>query len=224
MLRIAILAKENEPVTSLSSALAERGFTCSIISDTEKIAEAFTRRAPDVVLVTMANLPAGVEAAHLIQHIKPKRCLPVIALISREMLDSLDFSQGTSDFVVEPWEISEVIARIKRGLWLTNNIKGEGLIKHGDLVIDVARCEVSLSGQLIPLTFKEYELLKLLASSQGKVFTRDNLLNRLWGYDYYGGDRTVDVHIRRLRSKIEDPTHTFIDTVRNIGYKFRIEA
>jgi two-component system alkaline phosphatase synthesis response regulator PhoP len=71
------------------------------------------------------------------------------------------------------------------------------------------------------LTFREYQLLKFLASNKGKVFTREALLNKVWGWDYYGGDRTVDVHIRRLRSKIEDPTHTFIETVRNIGYRLR---
>ena len=74
---------------------------------------------------------------------------------------------------------------------------------------------------MIELTFKEYELLKFLASHQGRVYTREALLNKVWGYDYYGGDRTVDVHIRRLRSKIEDAKHTFIETVRNIGYRFK---
>jgi len=82
-------------------------------------------------------------------------------------------------------------------------------------------CEVTVDGRLVTLTFKEYELLRFLASNRGRVFTRDVLLNEVWGYDYYGGDRTVDVHIRRLRSKIEDSTHIFIETVRNIGYRFR---
>jgi len=88
-------------------------------------------------------------------------------------------------------------------------------------VLNLTKCEVSLANNVIPLTFKEYELLKLLATNPGKVFNREALLNRVWGYDYYGGDRTVDVHIRRLRSKIEDATHNFIETVRNIGYRFR---
>jgi DNA-binding response OmpR family regulator len=95
------------------------------------------------------------------------------------------------------------------------------VIKAGDLTIDPIRCEAELDGRLLALTFKEYQLLKLLATNNGKVFTRESLLNEIWGYDYYGGDRTVDVHIRRLRSKIEDPVHTFVDTVRNIGYKFK---
>ena len=88
-------------------------------------------------------------------------------------------------------------------------------------MIDLARCEVSVNDEPVLLTFKEYELLKFLASNKDRVFTRESLLNKVWGYDYYGGDRTVDVHIRRLRSKIEDSTHTFIETVRNVGYKFR---
>jgi len=88
-------------------------------------------------------------------------------------------------------------------------------------LINRAKCEVTLAGRVLMLTFMEYELLKFLASNKGRVFTREVLLNKVWGYDYYGGDRTVDVHIRRLRSKIEDLTHTFIETVRNIGYKFR---
>jgi DNA-binding response OmpR family regulator len=88
-------------------------------------------------------------------------------------------------------------------------------------LIDLARCEVTLEGRIVELTFKEYELLKLLAANSGRVYSREVLLDQVWGYDYYGGDRTVDVHVRRLRSKIEDSTHTFIETVRNIGYRFK---
>lgn len=99
--------------------------------------------------------------------------------------------------------------------------RADSVLKIGDLTIDSVRCEVEVGGRLLALTFKEYELLRLLATNKGKVFTREALLNQVWGYDYYGGDRTVDVHIRRLRSKIEDPVHTFIETVRNIGYKFK---
>lgn len=96
----------------------------------------------------------------------------------------------------------------------------ENLIKTGDLVIDVNKYEVLLNGNKVGLTFKEYELLKFLSSNRGRVYSRDQLLDKIWGYDYYGGTRTVDVHIRRLRSKIEDKKHVFIETVRNIGYKF----
>jgi two-component system, OmpR family, alkaline phosphatase synthesis response regulator PhoP len=80
-----------------------------------------------------------------------------------------------------------------------------------------------VAGRVIDLTFTEYELLKLLMSQKGSVFSREILLNKIWGYDYFGGDRTVDVHITRLRSKIEDANHTYIETVRNIGYRFKAD-
>ena len=122
---------------------------------------------------------------------------------------------------MKPWNMDELSARIRRAISHTTRPEHDSIIKVGDLTIDPVRCEVELAGRLLALTFKEYELLKLLATSKGKVFTRESLLNEIWGYDYYGGDRTVDVHIRRLRSKIEDPVHSFIETVRNIGYKFK---
>ena len=96
-----------------------------------------------------------------------------------------------------------------------------GVIRVGDLVIDTNRYDVFVAGRPVLLTFKEYELLKLLASHPRRVFTREALLEQVWGYEYFGGTRTVDVHVRRLRSKTDDTTHTFIDTVWNVGYRFR---
>jgi two-component system, OmpR family, alkaline phosphatase synthesis response regulator PhoP len=95
------------------------------------------------------------------------------------------------------------------------------LIIHGDLVIDLPKYEVRQAGKLIILTLKEYELLCLLANNPGKVFTRKTLLNKIWGYNYYGGDRTVDVHITRLRNKLKEDDNFFIETVRGVGYKFK---
>jgi len=126
------------------------------------------------------------------------------------------------DFIVAPARDAELRVRIARLVSL--NPQSGNRILRGDLAIDVDNCEVSLGGRLIELTYKEYELLKFLASNPGRVHTRETLLDRVWGYDYYGGDRTVDVHIRRLRSKIEDSGHTFINTVRNVGYRFRREG
>ena len=163
----------------------------------------------------------GSKIWELAQRIRQERQIPIIALMPREKINGFDLSTGIDDFVVKPWEATEVTARIKRILRQKGGAESEDVIRCGDLVIDSAKCEVSLSGKPIILTFKEYQLLKFLANNKGKVFTRDVLLDKVWGWDYYGGDRTVDVHIRRLRSKIEDSTHTFIETVRNIGYKFK---
>jgi DNA-binding response OmpR family regulator len=163
----------------------------------------------------------GSEAWEQAQRIRQERQIPLIAIVSREKLNGLDSSTSIDDFVIKPWEATEVITRIKRILRQKESIESEEMLRCNDLVIDLSKYEVSLGGKPIILTFKEYQLLKFLASNKGKVFTREALLNKVWGWDYYGGDRTVDVHIRRLRSKIEDKEHSFIETIRNIGYKFR---
>ena len=120
-----------------------------------------------------------------------------------------------------PWRLGELALRIRRRLERPGPADEPGVIRVEDLVIDSNRYDVFLAGKPVLLTFKEYELLKLLASTPGRVYTREALLEQVWGYQYFGGTRTVDVHIRRLRSKIEDATHTFIDTVWNVGYRFR---
>ena len=115
-----------------------------------------------------------------------------------------------------------VAARVRRAIWLKSGVESDNTLSAGDLRLDLANYKVYVSGRPIELTYKEYELLRFLATNQDKVFTREALLNRVWGYDFYGGARTVDVHIRRLRSKIEDRAHTFIETVRNVGYRFHL--
>jgi len=95
------------------------------------------------------------------------------------------------------------------------------VLKCGDLVMDLANYTVHVGGRHVELTYKEYELLRFLATNRDRVFTRETLLSKVWGYDFYGGERTVDVHIRRLRAKIEDRHAPFIETVRNVGYRFR---
>lgn len=219
MFKVFVIADEEELVRRLGSELDSRGFLCSFNSDGRKALESVGERAFDLVLVAIDGTPNSSEIAHLAATIKQENNLPVIALLSREALRRLDSGLTVDDFVVEPWVATEVAARAKRVLGATKNAASKELIKCGDLTIDLAKYEVYVNGRQVDLTFKEYELLKFLASNRGRVFTRDTLLNKVWGYDYFGGDRTVDVHIRRLRSKIEDSTHTFIETVRNIGYK-----
>ena len=194
------------------------GFTCSIADNREEVVKQVVEKSPALVLVAVNSHPAQMR--ELCQGLKLKRQPPIIALASKETLNSLDI-ELVDDFVIRPYDVGELALRIKRLLKRTKSIDTGEVIKCGDLLIDLARCETSVRGRLVVLTFREYELLKFLAKSRGRVFTREALLNKVWGYDYYGGDRTVDVHIRRLRSKIEDPEHTFIETVRNIGYRLR---
>ena len=148
------------------------------------------------------------------------REIPSLAIISPESLLMLKDSE-ISDFITTPIKFSELITRCQR---LTKNESfksDEKTIKFGDLFINPSNYEVKIKGNRVNLRFKEYELLLLQSSNPGRVFDRASLLNQIWGYDYFGGTRTVDVHIRRLRSKIEIlPETEYIETIWNVGYRF----
>ena len=227
MYKVFIVAEEGAEIRELDSGLNRMGFVCSVANNSSNFSEELMKQACDVLFVDMDGSPASVQTqSTLVQlrEIRRKRHLPIIALVSTEGIGCVGSNLEIDDFVVKPWDLTELVTRTRRIINWADNVESEDLIKCGDLVIDIAKCEVSVGGKLLALTFKEYELLKFLAKNRGRVFSREALLNELWGYDYYGGDRTVDVHIRRLRSKIEDSTHTFIETVRNIGYKFSAEV
>jgi two-component system alkaline phosphatase synthesis response regulator PhoP len=221
MLRLLIITSESKKLESLGKSLAENGLACSLTRYDNGVTEAIARQSPHLLLVEMDNNTIDSEKRGLIQSLKQERHLPVVALIPREMLYSIDGHPDADDFLTSPYDTRELALRIRRLLNRNGNMDSGELIKCDGLVIDLATCEVTVEGRIVELTFKEYELLKLLASNKGRVYTREALLDKIWGYDYYGGDRTVDVHIRRLRSKIEDSNHNFIETVRNIGYRFK---
>ncbi|KPK24508.1 MAG: hypothetical protein AMJ70_01785 [Dehalococcoidia bacterium SG8_51_3] len=221
MLKVLIIANETEQARRLRAELVQRRFEGLIVAHNDEAIEQIAGQSHAVSLLDMDEATTGSAGWELAQRMRQDMSIPLIAIISREKLNSLDSSDSVDDFVVKPWDVNEVTARIKRILTQKGRTESEDVIRCGDLVIDSAKCEVSLCGKPVILTFKEYQLLKFLANNKGKVFTRDVLLNKVWGWDYYGGDRTVDVHIRRLRGKIEDSTHTFVETIRNIGYKLR---
>jgi DNA-binding response OmpR family regulator len=219
--RVFIIVNEMTRAQQLRTGLARRGFRCLVVSSKDGVIEQVAGQSDGVALLEITRASDGSVVWELAQKMRREINIPVIALVSRQELDGWHATHGIDDFVVKPWQADEVAARIKRVLKQKRSLEGEDTIRCGDLVIDSARCEVSLCGKPVVLTFKEYQLLKFLATNREKVFTREALLNKVWGWDYYGGDRTVDVHIRRLRSKIEDSAHAFIETVRNIGYRFR---
>ena len=149
--------------------------------------------------------------------------VPVIGVITLGMIDAQELWDDVTDVVVLPICPGELRFRSLRAITRINGFRSgdDKVIVVGDLKIDKERYEVSILDRKILLTYKEYQLLVLLASTPGRVYGRDSLLNQIWGYAYFGGTRTVDVHIRRLRSKIENTGHHFIETVRNVGYRFR---
>jgi DNA-binding response OmpR family regulator len=219
-----ILADETEETRELCSSLVEMGFACRVAPDGLDVREKVADFAPMAMLVHTQRASGGREVSAQAVKIKEEWRVPVIALLSVDMLDGLEFSPAVDDFVVSPWDAAEVALRADRAVARIRSAENRGRqIECGDLAIDVDNCEVTVDGRPIALTFREYELLKFLASNRGRVFSREDLLSQVWGYDYFGGGRTVDVHVSRLRSKIEDPGHTFVETVRNVGYRFRKE-
>ena len=223
MARLLIIAKINEAITELSSALTLKGHNCSILPYKKLLIEKIVEKPPNLVLLEINKQLFNPEVRELVQDIKQYRITPIITLITMELITPTDWYLKVDDFLVSPYSTSELDLRIQRILHRNNVMNGMDLFKYKDLVIDPAKCEVILEGIQVKLTFKEYELLKFLALGKGHVYTRETLLNKVWGYGYYGGDRTVDVHVRRLRSKIENANHTFIETVRNIGYRFLVD-
>jgi two-component system alkaline phosphatase synthesis response regulator PhoP len=143
----------------------------------------------------------------------------VIAIADPHDLGSVGPGVKVDDFVVAPVDEQELRQRLSRIVWDRTGVGEGSVIQHGSLIIDLERYKVTVGDDVVDLTYKEYELLRFLASNPGKPFTREALLNQVWGYDYYGGSRTVDVHVRRIRSKIER-RELFIETVRNVGYRF----
>ena len=125
-----------------------------------------------------------------------------------------------------PPNADELVTRVKQVLWRNRTEQGDDIIRVGDLLINPSSYEVVLRGRRVNLRFKEYELLRLLATNPGRVYTRDALLSTIWGYDYFGGTRTVDVHIRRLRQRVErdDANPLLVLTVRGVGYKCNPDA
>lgn len=154
---------------------------------------------------------------------RPARA-PLLLLLRAEQMTGLDATWPVDDFLVLPVATEELALRLRRAIWSKTGIDTVNTLRAGDLFLDLANYKVFVAGQPVSLTFKEFELLRFLMTNRGKVFTREALLNRVWGYEYYGGARTVDVHIRRLRSKIEMGGTLYIETVRNVGYRFPAES
>ncbi len=212
-----IITRDPATGKKLQSELAQSGFTCLMAGLKDRILERVNREAPQLIVLELDWQPSQ-QILNELTGSKIRRKSPILTILSDQMLDKVIENPAVDDFLVAPYRAPELISRAKR--LLQKSLKQEETLRCGDLEVDLANCEVRIQGRIVELTFKEYELLKFLAQDRGRVFTREALLNKVWGYDYFGGDRTVDVHIRRLRSKIELTGQTYIETVRNIGYRF----
>lgn len=146
---------------------------------------------------------------------------PLLLLVAGNRLDELDLRDELfDDFCVDPFHPRELEARLRHLFFTTGSGHAPEVAAYGDLLLNLETYQAAIAGVPIDLTYMEYELLKFLAQHPGKVFTRETLLSRVWGYEYYGGARTVDVHIRRLRAKLGEEHANLISTVRSVGYRF----
>jgi DNA-binding response OmpR family regulator len=177
--------------------------------------------SPDVVLIDARAELAEARATCRMLHATGLG-VPLLAVVTESGLVALNADWGVDDVILATAGPAETEARLRLALGRLNNAAavGGGLIRAGELTIDPDTYAAKLKGRPLDLTYKEFELLKFLSQHPGRVFTRDQLLREVWGYDYFGGTRTVDVHVRRLRAKLGSEYESMIGTVRQVGYKF----
>ena len=181
-----------------------------------------TAPVADVILVDgRADLPAVRSLCKLME--TTGNTSPVILITTEGGLAAVNNEWGLTDVLLESASPAEIDARIRLAVsrvQIDQTATAYGEIKAGELVIDETTYSAKLRGKTLDLTFKEFELLKFLAQHPGRVFSRDHLLQEVWGFDYFGGTRTVDVHVRRLRAKLGPENENLIGTIRNVGYRF----
>lgn len=222
MARILVVEDDPNIRELLQYNLNKEGFEVKTAEDGQKGLEEIETKWPDLVILDlMIPHRDGLEICRIMRNTKELAHIPIIILTAKgEEIDRiLGLEMGADDYVTKPFSIRELIARVKalfRRAHILEKTEEEILIR-GKLIINTDNYEVALGDRKIDLTPKEFQLLYLLASRPGKVFTRDFLLEQVWGYEYLGDSRTVDVHIRHLRQKLADD---LIETVRGVGYKF----
>ena len=207
---------------ALKSALMERGWTVTPMASADLFADAFVPpKHLEAVIMDLERCAVETgKLCHAIKRERPLKELPLVLLVPEALLGRLDLAWGFDDYLTLPVSAARLAERLKFLLWKLHRVELKNGFSLGGLVIDFERYEVHVRGEPVDVTYKEFELLRFLVTHPGKVFSREALLDRVWGYDYYGGTRTVDVHIRRLRAKIETGPTPYIETVRNVGYKF----
>lgn len=212
-----LFAGDNLPeLKELSQSISRAGFSIFICTS-DNLWETITKDKPDLIIYS-GRLEVVAEMSTAFSR---REKIPIITVIKIESFDLIGRNQHIDDFIVKPVNTEELLQRVRKLLWRSSKLEDAEAIKIGDLLINLESYQVHVKNELISLTLKEFELLKFLATHRGKVYTREFLLNQIWGYDYYGGMRTVDVHVRRLRSKLELGEEIYIETVRGVGYRFK---
>ncbi len=217
---LLLIGPQGSELKRLKSHLLKQGFQ-AVSGDPEDLDRLAERQGRFLLGILAAG--KGNPLQDLISRVrKSPACgdLPLVALVQQEQFKQLLTLRGLEDYLILPASPEMVEARVRFVLSRLNHLAPGAGKRIGALEINVDRYEILLDGEPLELTYKEFELFKFLATHPGRVFSRDQLLNQVWGYNFIGGTRTVDVHVRRLRAKLGPKHATLIDTVRNVGYKF----
>ncbi len=230
MQKVAIIEDEKAISDIIKYNLQKEGYAVLTAYDGEEGLELIEEENPDLIMLDI--MMPKLNGLEVCKRVRQTKTTPIIMLTAKaEEIDKvLGLELGADDYITKPFGIRELIARVKANLRRTgiNNVANEAeselqSLVEGDLTMDLSKYEVSKKGTVIELTLREFELLKFLWLEKGKVFSREQLLEKVWGYEYYGDVRTVDVTVRRLREKIEDDASKagYVLTKRGIGYYFR---
>lgn len=232
--KILIVDDDNNIAELISLYLMKECFDTLIVEDGEKALEQFGQFQPNLILLDLM-LP-GIDGYQVCREIRRTSNVPIIMLSAKgEVFDKvLGLELGADDYIIKPFDSKELVARVKAVLRRTQTqaaslaaaLPSENLgeyVEYPDLLINLTNYSVIYKGQNVDMPPKELELLYFLASSPNQVFTREQLLDHIWGYEYVGDTRTVDVHIKRIREKIHDNEYWSISTVWSIGYKFGVK-
>jgi DNA-binding response OmpR family regulator len=217
-----LLVVYGEPVTpELARTLDLGGYHWKAVTNAEEAAESEPPAGWSGAIIDCGADASGAWAfARTIRKREPGNP-PVLALVSGAHLADLELRDELfDDFCLAPFHPAELEARVRHLLWRVGGGSRPDMIEYRELSLNLETYQASIANRPLDLTYMEYELLKFLAQNPGKVFTREMLLNRVWGYEYYGGARTVDVHVRRLRAKLGEEHAGLIQTVRSVGYRF----
>ncbi len=224
MTRILVVEDEASFSDALAYLLGREGFEVSVADTGTKAIEEFDRHGADLVLLDLM-LP-GISGTEVCRQIRTRSNVPVIMLTAKdsEVDKVVGLELGADDYVTKPYSTRELVARIRAVLrrGSDDDLGVDGTLAAGPVRMDVERHVVTINGTAQQLPLKEFELLEFLMRNSGRVLTRSQLIDRVWGSDYFGDTKTLDVHVKRLRAKIEvDPGNpVFIQTVRGLGYKF----
>jgi DNA-binding response OmpR family regulator len=220
MINVALASADRKFIRELRLQLVGWGYRPWMADPEEPFFDQIQDRGADLIIYDFtSSLADPVSAVRTLIANRELKHIPIVALVDARETVSLDFSIGLEDFLVRTDSFDELNTRIRFVLWRLSKVDSKDTIKAGSLIMNLASYSVALKGESLDLTYKEFELLRFLLTHRGRVFSRDALLRHVWGEEYLGGTRTVDVHIRRLRAKIGPVFDELIQTVRNVGYK-----